>query len=71
MGTLQPCLQRVGRSTEGPRRQGWEAVSMVPVVIEARPVSTRMRFNLVMKRQIPGQVVDEWPETLLVTDEDR
>ncbi len=44
---------------------------MVPVVIEARPVSTRMRFNLVMKRQIPGQVVDEWPETLLVTDEDR
>jgi hypothetical protein len=46
----------------------WESASLVPVVIKARPVTTRMRFYLVMKCSVKEQVVDALPELRQVTD---
>jgi hypothetical protein len=52
-GTGQPRLRQVGPSPERPNcdRSRRETVSLVPVVIETRPVSTRIGFYLVMKRR--------------------
>jgi hypothetical protein len=47
---------------------GWEAVSLVPVVLEARPVDTRMQFYLVMKRRVIEQPGGEWLRRHLVPD---
>jgi hypothetical protein len=42
---------------------GWEAVSLVPVLLPARPPSPpAMHFYLVMKRRVPEQPEGEWPK---------
>jgi hypothetical protein len=58
----------VQRELDTKGEEGWEAVSMVPVVIEALPVTTRMRFYLVMKRRILEPPESTWPKPRLVTD---
>jgi hypothetical protein len=46
---------------------GWEAVSLVPVVLQARPLSPPvMHFYLIMKRRVPEQPDGEWPRQHLV-----
>jgi hypothetical protein len=42
---------------------GWEAVSLVPVLVQSRaPSPPAMHFYLVMKRRVPEQPEGEWPK---------
>lgn len=68
MGTLQSSLHRVGSDLAAKGEEGRRAVSLVPLVIEARSGSTRMRFYLAMRRPVKEQVVDALPKQWLVTD---